>query len=116
MDSQLAELPNMQVVTYSEGSSEGLERQGEMFQSQESEEIQPRHDVVVESEDVAREAGGSKEPGAETSKGVPTDLLTIMWEAMQADKRERKEKEKADKREKRVKRERRKLGDKERKT
>jgi hypothetical protein len=38
MDSQLAELPNMQVVTYSEDSSEGLERQGEKFQSQENEE------------------------------------------------------------------------------
>jgi hypothetical protein len=50
----------MQVITYSEDSSEGLGRQGEMFQSQESEEIQPDHDVVVESEDVAREAGGSK--------------------------------------------------------
>jgi hypothetical protein len=84
----------MKVVTYSENSIEGLERQGEMFQSQESEEIQPCHEVVVESEDVAREAGGSKVPGAEISKGVRTDLLTIMWEAMQADKCERKENEK----------------------
>jgi hypothetical protein len=99
MDSQLAELPDMQVVTYSEDSGERLERQREMFQSQESEGIQPGYDVVVESEDVAREAGESKEPGAETSKGVPTDLLTLMWEAMQADKREREEKERADKRE-----------------
>jgi hypothetical protein len=52
---------------------------------------QPSHDVVVETEDVVREAGGSKETSAETSKGVPTDLLTIMWEAIQADKRDRKE-------------------------